>query len=307
MISSHSVLSKLINGGIYDNASIWAIPLSIIQLLSVFFLMGAISEDFLALNVNLLCNSSNLLVSVLMAFCNSSPDLISNFVAWYSSAKLEKGSDSDVSNTADTLAISEVMGACGTILFMAIGFILLAFNKLYKKILIQRFEYENINGFHNGEIQSENDLTDNLRTVTNASLENRINQFVNEVSNQQYSNELTILLRPLLNKLSNDMIFFSLGFSLILMCCKIKSISLFVCIALLVLYFMFMLNSIRHHKKHVNDTTNYESSLADQIEMENTDAFDIDNQEEADMIFKNQMEENNSFLKTTTSIFCKHV
>ena len=297
MISSHSVLSKLINGGIYDNASIWAIPLSIIQLLSVFFLMGAISEDFLALNVNLLCNSSNLLVSVLMAFCNSSPDLISNFVAWYSSAKLEKGSDSDVSNTADTLAISEVMGACGTILFMAIGFILLAFNKLYKKILIQRFEYENINGFHNGEIQSENDLTDNLRTVTNASLENRINQFVNEVSNQQYSNELTILLRPLLNKLSNDMIFFSLGFSLILMCCKIKSISLFVCVALLVLYFMFMLNSIRHHKKHVNDTTNYESSLADQIEMENTDAFDIDNQEEADMIFKNQMEENNSFFE----------
>lgn len=304
MISPHSILSKLINGGIYDNATYWAIPLSIIQLLSVFFLMGAISEDFLALNVNLLCNSSNLLVSVLMAFCNSSPDLISNFVAWYSSAKLKNGGGGDdVSNTADTLALSEVLGACGTIMFMAVGFILLAFNKLFKKILIQRFENENINGSYQGQEDTENNHTETLRTVTNVSLENKINLFVNELNNQQYMNELDILLTPLLNKLSNDMIFFSLGFSLILMCCKIKEISLFVCIVLLALYFMFMLNSIRHHKKHSNDITNYESSLADQIEMENTDAFNIDNHEEADMIFKRQMEENNSFLENDNLSF----
>ncbi|SGZ39733.1 uncharacterized protein HGUI_01933 [Hanseniaspora guilliermondii] len=295
MITSTSITEKLINGGIYDDASYWAIPLSILQLLSVFFLMGAISEDFLALNVNLLCNSSNLLISVLMAFCNSSPDLISNFVAWYSSAKPQKGSESDITNTADTLAISEVLGACGTIMFMAVGFILLAFNKLFKGILTKRFHQQNINKRYQDVNQLNVPLEAHV-TTTNESIEGKIYQFINEVNTPEYTDDLKRLLIPLLNKLSNDMIFFALGFSLILMSCQIEKVSIFVCISLLALYVMFMLNSIRHHKKHSNDMIDYENALADQIELENTADFNLDNQEEADIIFKRKTDENNFFL-----------
>lgn len=295
MLSSTSLTAKLINGGIYDNASYWAIPLSILQLLSVFFLMGAISEDFLALNVNLLCNSSNLLISVLMAFCNSSPDLISNFVAWYSSAKPQSGSDSDVANTADTLAISEVLGACGTIMFMAVGFILLAFNKLFKGILKRRFQQQNINRHYQDDNLLDAPLETHI-TTTNESIEGKIYEFINEVKTPEYTDDLKRLLIPLLNKLSNDMIFFALGFSIILMSCQIKEISIFACITLLGLYSLFMLNSIRHHKKHSNDMIDYENALADQIELENTNEFNVDNQEEADIIFKRQTDENNFFL-----------
>lgn len=294
MKGSTSITAKLINGGIYNNASYWAIPLSILQLLSVFFLMGAISEDFLALNVNLLCNSSNLLIAVLMAFCNSSPDLISNFVAWYSSAKPHSGFDPDVANTADTLAISEVMGACGTIMFMAVGFILLAFNKLFKGILKRRFQQQNINRPYQDENLADAQLETHI-TTTNESIEAKIYEFINEAKTSEYTDDLKRLLIPLLNKLSNDMIFFALGFSIILISCQVKEITIFACIALLAIYFLFMLNSIRHHKKHSNDLIDYENALADQIELENTDEFNVDNQE-ADIIFKRQTDENNLFL-----------
>lgn len=44
----------------------------------------------------------------------------------------------------------------------------------------------------------------------------------------------------------------------------------------------------------------YENALADQIELENTNEFNVDNQEEADIIFKRQTDENNFFWTMTT-------
>lgn len=290
MAIDDTVIGRLFQGSIYEHASKWAIPLSVFQLLLSFLLMGAISEDYLATNVNLLCNSSNLLVSILMAFCNSSPDLISNFVAWFSAAKETDG----VKNTADTLALSEVLGSCGTIMFIAVGCILIGFNKIYKDINRQKFERDLSSENNNG-----NDFTSN--SVETAAL---LASYEDEMSTSEYKQDLKFLLVPLINKLSNDLFFFSIGIAFVLLCCILSSISMFVCILLLVLYTGFMLNNIRHHKKHGNKTIDYEEAVEDVIELQPTgDIFEEGQQQEADNLLKLQAQPSNFFADDNFEFF----
>lgn len=282
MAIDDTIIGRLFQGSIYEHATKWAIPLSILQLILSFLLMGAISEDYLATNVNLLCNSSNLLVSILMAFCNSSPDLISNFVAWLSAAKDTDG----VKSTADTLALSEVLGSCGTIMFIAVGCILIGFNKIYKEINRQKFERD---------LSSENNNGNDF-TSSSAETAELLAAYGDEMNTSEYKQDLRFLLVPLINKLSNDLFFFSIGMGFVLLCCILTSISMFVCILLLVLYTGFMLNNIRHHKKHGNKTIDYESAVEDVIELQPTsDIFEEGQQQEADNLLKLQAEPSNFF------------
>lgn len=292
MAISDTIIGRLIKGSIYEHASKWAIPGSIFQLVMSFLLIGAISEDYLATNVNLLCNSSNLLVSILMAFCNSSPDLISNFVAWYSAAK----EGDNQTTTADTLAVSEVLGACGTIMFIAVGFVLIGFNKLYKNINRQKFETEEIK--KNNSINGGDNATNLITNQSRNEEENIIDSFCDDLNNDKYKSELTSLMIPLINKLSNDLFFFSIGMSLLLLCCALETVNMFVCLALLFLYTGYMLNNIRYHRKHGNNLIDYEVAAEDFIELQPTsDFFEDDQQQEADAIFKQQAQPS-SFLGT---------
>ncbi|XBW35242.1 hypothetical protein QEN19_000806 [Hanseniaspora menglaensis] len=278
-----TVIGRLIQGNIFEHASKWAIPISILQLILCFLLMGAISEDYLATNVNLLCNSSNLLVSILMAFCNSSPDLISNFVAWYGAARQSSG----LKSTADTLALSEVLGACGTIMFIAVGCVLIGFNKIFKHINKLKVDRD----FSNKD--SDNSES-NLLSVNSYQAE-ITDSFAKDLCTPEYKSELSFLLIPLSNKLSNDLFFFSIGMSLVLVCCITESINFFVCLTLLISYCGFMLNNIRHHKKHGNKLINYENVVEDTIELQEAEEnFLVNQQQEADTIFKQQAK-NSSF------------
>lgn len=109
---------------LYGDATIsWAflIP-SFLHMAISFVLLGVCASDYLCPNVAKLADSNGhstgTLMAVLLSWCNSSPDLFSNFMSWVTPTN--HGSTSD-SSTAASLSIGEVLGACGIILCVVIG------------------------------------------------------------------------------------------------------------------------------------------------------------------------------------------
>ncbi|CCE64801.1 hypothetical protein TPHA_0I03000 [Tetrapisispora phaffii CBS 4417] len=103
---------------------------SSIQVIIYFILLGICASDYLCPSVASLSGSeesasSGVLAAVLLSWCNSSPDLFSNFMSW-TSRSLDN--DSNNKNFA-ALSVGEVLGACGIILCVVEGsiFMLMSF------------------------------------------------------------------------------------------------------------------------------------------------------------------------------------
>lgn len=111
---------KLLYG---DAAVSWTflIP-SVLHMATCFVLLGVCASDYLCPNVAKLADSNGhgtgTLMAVLLSWCNSSPDLFSNFMSWITPSN--HGSNGSPS-TAASLSIGEVLGACGIILCVVIG------------------------------------------------------------------------------------------------------------------------------------------------------------------------------------------
>lgn len=115
---------------LYDNVGSTFIPLSVIHIILSFILLGICASDFLCPNVATITDShrrsTGNLMSVLLSWCNSSPDLFANFISWTST-------NSDTSNQA-SLSIGEVLGACGIILCVVIGSIFMIMSSVNLEI-----------------------------------------------------------------------------------------------------------------------------------------------------------------------------
>lgn len=107
---------------LYRDAAIsWSfiIP-SLLQVMLSFMLLGTCASDHLCPNISRLADfsgqdSSNLM-PLLLSWCNSSPDVFSNFMIWMAPNSLApKGA------SAVALSIGEVTGACGIILCVVVG------------------------------------------------------------------------------------------------------------------------------------------------------------------------------------------
>lgn len=92
-----------------------------------FVLLGLTASEYLCPNVAKLAevtgNGNGALMAVLLAWCNCSPDLFSNFMSWTSSSTASSGV---------ALSIGEVLGACGIILCVVEGsiFIIMSSTRL---------------------------------------------------------------------------------------------------------------------------------------------------------------------------------
>lgn len=112
---------KLLYG---DAAVSWTflVP-SILHMATSFVLLGICASDYLCPNVAKLADSNGhgtgTLMAVLLSWCNSSPDLFSNFMSWVTTTNNESVDDGP--STAASLSIGEVLGACGIILCVVIG------------------------------------------------------------------------------------------------------------------------------------------------------------------------------------------
>ncbi|SCV02070.1 LAMI_0G15610g1_1 [Lachancea mirantina] len=93
--------------------------LSLLHLCICFILLGVCASDYLCPNVSSLTRGKSgtptkgVLTAVILAWCNSSPDLFSNFMSWTSS-------------NAAALSVGEVLGACGFILCVVQGAIFIS-------------------------------------------------------------------------------------------------------------------------------------------------------------------------------------
>ncbi|CCH61821.1 hypothetical protein TBLA_0F02820 [Henningerozyma blattae CBS 6284] len=112
---------------------------SIFHIILSFILLGICASDFLCSNVATITDSRNqsttgTLMSILLSWCNSSPDLFSTFISWTSSSpKLIAENDLENSN-AILLSIGEVIGACGIILCVVIGSIFIIISNVHLDI-----------------------------------------------------------------------------------------------------------------------------------------------------------------------------
>ncbi|CAR27585.1 ZYRO0D01958p [Zygosaccharomyces rouxii] len=95
---------------------------SFLHMATSFVLLGVCASDYLCPNVARLADSNGhgtgTLMAVLLSWCNSSPDLFSNFMSWVTPTN--HGSNGG-SSMAASLSIGEVLGACGIILCVVIG------------------------------------------------------------------------------------------------------------------------------------------------------------------------------------------
>ncbi|AQZ15314.1 hypothetical protein BZL39_I00570 [Zygosaccharomyces parabailii] len=104
-----------------DAAISWSfiIP-SLLQIMLSFILLGTCASDHLCPNISRLADfsgrdSSNLM-PLLLSWCNSSPDVFSNFMIW-----MAPNSRAPNAASAVVLSIGEVTGACGIILCVVVG------------------------------------------------------------------------------------------------------------------------------------------------------------------------------------------
>lgn len=109
---------KLLYG---DAAASWRfIVPSILQMVVSFVLLGICASDYLCPNVARLAdsngNGTGTLMAVLLSWCNSSPDLFSNFMSW-----VAPNNSGTRGVSAAALSIGEVLGACGIILCVVVG------------------------------------------------------------------------------------------------------------------------------------------------------------------------------------------
>lgn len=104
---------------LYGDAAVswnFIIP-SVLHLILNFVLLGICASDYLCPNIAKLADDnghgSGTLMPVLLAWCNSSPDVFSNFMSWMTP---------DIEGTsAVALSIGEVLGACGIVLCVVLG------------------------------------------------------------------------------------------------------------------------------------------------------------------------------------------
>ncbi|SCU84386.1 LADA_0D01420g1_1 [Lachancea dasiensis] len=98
---------------LYENArlNIQFVVLSILYLAICFVLLGICASDFLCPTVSNISKDKRyrgILTGILLSWCNSSPDLFTNFMSWTSS-------------NAAPLSVGEVLGSCGFILCVVQG------------------------------------------------------------------------------------------------------------------------------------------------------------------------------------------
>lgn len=107
---------------LYGNATVsWSfIAPSLLQMVLSFVLLGICASDYLCPNVARLADSNGhstgTLMAVLLSWCNSSPDLFSNFMTW-----VTFNNNGTNGTSAAALSIGEVLGACGIILCVVVG------------------------------------------------------------------------------------------------------------------------------------------------------------------------------------------
>ncbi|SJM88235.1 related to protein ECM27 [Zygosaccharomyces bailii] len=93
---------------------------SLLQMVLSFVLLGICASDYLCPNVARLADSNGhstgTLMAVLLSWCNSSPDLFSNFMTW-----VTFNNNGTNGTSAAALSIGEVLGACGIILCVVVG------------------------------------------------------------------------------------------------------------------------------------------------------------------------------------------
>lgn len=92
-----------------------------------FILLGVCASDYLCPIVVKLTNHNTnshkgILAAILLACCNSSPDLLSNLMSWNST------------NNAAALSIGEVLGACGVIICVVQGAIFMVMKSAWTKL-----------------------------------------------------------------------------------------------------------------------------------------------------------------------------
>lgn len=102
---------------------------SVLNVVLCFVLLGLTASEYLCPNVAKLADSSGhgagTLMAVLLAWCNCSPDLFSNFMSWTSSK---------TSSNGVALSIGEVIGACGIILCVVEGSIFIIMSSIGIKL-----------------------------------------------------------------------------------------------------------------------------------------------------------------------------
>ncbi|SCU89574.1 LAFA_0E19218g1_1 [Lachancea sp. 'fantastica'] len=101
------------------------VVLSLAYVVFCFILLGVCASDYLCPTVSTITGaqsstatrSRGVLAAVLLAWCNSSPDLITNFMSWTSS-------------NAPALSVGEVLGSCGFILCVVQGALFIVMSPL---------------------------------------------------------------------------------------------------------------------------------------------------------------------------------
>lgn len=144
---------------LYANPS-WSVQFivfSLIHIILSFVLLGICASDYLCPNVTNIVElkqksssrhsaisasssiikvssnaSSGIIMAVLLSWCNSSPDLFSNFLSWTSATKDNL--------TVISLSIGEVLGACGIILCIVQGTIIIIMSSIdLQMIPVQKY------------------------------------------------------------------------------------------------------------------------------------------------------------------------
>lgn len=100
------------------------------QLVLCFVLLGICASDHLCPNVAFLTKSGKssrgVIASILLAWCNSSPDLFSNLISWLNS------------ESPASLSIGEVLGSCGIIICIIQGLLLYCMRESLDLSVVQR-------------------------------------------------------------------------------------------------------------------------------------------------------------------------
>lgn len=118
---------------LYDGVEKLTIPFmagTITQLTLCFVLLGICASDHLCPNVAYLTKSGNtskgVIASILLAWCNSSPDLFSNLISWLNS------------ESPATLSLGEVLGSCGIIICIIQGLLFYCMKEQLDLTIVQR-------------------------------------------------------------------------------------------------------------------------------------------------------------------------
>ncbi|CDO93756.1 unnamed protein product [Kluyveromyces dobzhanskii CBS 2104] len=113
-----------------DKLSFGVLTGTTFQLVLCFVLLGICASDHLCPNVAYLTKSGNssrgVIASILLAWCNSSPDLFSNLISWLNS------------ESPATLSVGEVLGSCGIILCIIQGLLLYCMKEQLDLSVVQR-------------------------------------------------------------------------------------------------------------------------------------------------------------------------